>query len=179
MQQSLLVASALALALSGAALAQGTASYPSSPDQIAPLAVSDPQEFTTRAAVAGMFEIQSSQLALTKTQNADIKAFAQQMVSDHTKIAEDLTNAAASQPNIDVPTALDPVSAAKLAELNKATGPEFDKLYVAAQTEGHITAVGLFEGYVKEGSAGPLQDFASATLPTLNTHYEHVLTLPH
>lgn len=171
-------ASAFALALlAGPAMAQDMTSYPSSPDLIQPASVSDPQEFATKAGSAGLFEVQSSQLALTKSQNADIKAFAQMMVTDHTKAGEALKAAAGEQQGISVPTDMDAASKDKFAKLNEASGADFDKLYVAMQTDAHIEAVGLFAGYAANGAAGPLKDFATQTLPTLKTHYKHVLML--
>jgi putative membrane protein len=164
---------------SGAALAQeGGSSYPSSPDQIQPATVTDPQEFTTKGAAANDFEIQSSQLALTKSQNADIKAFAQMMIDDHTKAGEAMKTAAASQ-NTMLPTAQDADAASKLTQLQGASGADFDKLYVKMQTDAHVQAVGLFSGYSQSGPDGQLKDFATQTLPTLKMHYEHVLKLPH
>jgi putative membrane protein len=62
--------------------------------------------------------------------------------------------------------------------LNAASGADFDKLYVQLQTQAHYDAVGLFAGYSQNGTAGPLKDFATTTLPTLKMHYDHVLTLP-
>jgi predicted outer membrane protein len=66
MHRSLLlaaVASAVMLT-TGISLAQ-TTTPPASADQIQPGAVTAPQDFANKAGPAGMFEIQSSQLALT------------------------------------------------------------------------------------------------------------------
>jgi putative membrane protein len=180
MPRTIIAASLLALALAmSPAIAQDASSYPSSADQIQPAAITDPQEFVTKAGSAGMFEIQSSQLALAQSQNADIKSFAQMMVEDHSKAADNLKKAAAAQGNLNVPDALDADSAAKLQQLQGASGGDFDKLYVQMQTDAHVQAVALFSGYAQNGPAGPVKDFAAATEPTLKMHYEHVLTLPH
>ncbi len=181
MYRSFLAGAALVAALVPfAVLAQSaSSSYPSSPEQIQPATVTDPQEFTTKAAGAGDFEIQSSQLALTASQNADIKAFAQMMIDDHTKAAEGLKTAATAQGNITLPTGPDADTTAKLQQLKAATGADFDKLYVQMQTDAHVDAVALFSGYSRNGAAGPLKDFATQTLPTLQMHYQHVLALPH
>ena len=160
------------------ALAAGSSSYPSSAEQIQPAEISDPQEFTTKAAGAGAFEIQSSQLALTKTQNADIKAFAQMMIDDHTKAATDLEAAATAQGKLTVPAGLDADSAAKLQKLQAAGAGDFDGLYVQMQTDAHVDAVALFSGFAQNGPSGPLKDFAAQTLPTLQMHYQHALSLP-
>jgi putative membrane protein len=177
MRRPILAAALLALALTGgSALAQNTAP-PASADQIQPAGITDPQDFATKAGGAGMFEIQSSQLALTKSQNADIKAFAQKMVDDHTKAADELKTAAASQ-GVTVPAAMDADSTVNLQKLQGASGADFDALYVQMQTDAHIAAVGLFAGYAQNGQAGPLKDYASKTVPTLKEHYDMVLKLP-
>ena len=41
------------------------------------------QDFVNKVALSDMFEIQSSQLALTKQPDADTKPFAEKMISDH------------------------------------------------------------------------------------------------
>jgi putative membrane protein len=61
-------------------------------------------EFVTRAANGNMFEIQSSQAALEKTQNDQVRQFAQKMVQDHTGAGDRLKQAAQGQ---TVPTELD------------------------------------------------------------------------
>jgi putative membrane protein len=152
---------------------------PNSPDQIQPATITDPQEFSTKAAGAGDFEIQSSQLALTKSQDADIKAFAQMMIDDHTKAAAGLKAAAASQGNIMLPTVPDADTTSKLQQVRGLTSADFDKLCVQMQTDAHVQAVALFAGYAANGAACPLKDFAAQTLPTLKMHYQHVIALPH
>lgn len=171
---------ALAL-LSGPSLAQDASSssaLPSTPQQIAPLPVSDPQDFVNQAAVGNLFEIQTSQLALTQASDATVKQVAQQMVTDHTNADAQLKSAVTAQGNVTVPTALDQPHADMLAKLQAATGTDFDTLYSQMQTQAHIEAVGLFSGYASAGADGALKDFAAATLPTLQHHYEMVLTLP-
>src|SRR5690242_1832694 len=56
----------------------------------------DTQTFVTTVPNANEFEIQSSKLAQEKSASADVKAFAAQMIKDHTKVAEDF-KAALSQ----------------------------------------------------------------------------------
>ncbi len=48
------------------------------------------QDFVNMAAVGGMFEVQSSQLALNKTQDNRVRDFAQHMIQDHTQASEKL-----------------------------------------------------------------------------------------
>src|SRR6476620_9972857 len=48
------------------------------------------QDFANKVAISDMFEIQSSQLALTKQPDADTKPFAEKMISDHQKTSSEL-----------------------------------------------------------------------------------------
>lgn len=136
-----------------------------------------PASFVQMAAVGGLFEVQSSELATTAGQSAEVKAFAQQMITDHTKANQELQQLAASK-NLQVPATLDQKHAATLKELAGKSGEEFDKAYGQAQLRAHRMAVRLFE----QGSAG-LQDpelkaFATKTLPTLQQHLQKAQSLP-
>ena len=53
------------------------------------------QDFVTKAAQAGLAEVRLGQLAGEKSAAANIKAFGQRMVSDHTKAGEELKTLAA------------------------------------------------------------------------------------
>jgi putative membrane protein len=149
---------------------------PPSADQIQPGTVTAAQDFASKAGPAGLFEVQSSQLALQQSQNADVKAFAQKMIDDHTKAADDLKQAAAKD-GVMVPTELEPDQAANIQKLQGLAGADFDKTYVQMQTDAHIAAVGLYSGYAQNGAAGAIKDHATATLPTLKMHYDMVLKL--
>jgi len=138
---------------------------------------SSPESFVMKAGPANAFEIASSQLALTKAQNADIKTFAQRMITDHTKAGDDLKAAAGAQ-KIAVPAEPDATETAEINKLNSLSGNAFDKEYVAAQTNAHADAVNLFKAYVAGGQNGAVKDFAAAALPTLQMHYEMVQKLP-
>lgn len=178
MLRPLLFVAATALLFTATASMAQTASStpPTSADQIQPGVVITPQEFANKAGPAGLFEVQSSQLALQKSQNADIKAFAQKMIDDHTKAADDL-KAAAAKDNVTVPAGLDADGTANLQKLHSAAAADFDKLYVQLQTDAHIAAVGLYSGYAQAGIPGAIKDHATTTLPILKMHYDMVLKL--
>jgi putative membrane protein len=135
--------------------------------------ISDPAEFANLAAVSNMFEIQSSLRAPDLTETAEVLTFAQQMIADHGKAAEDMM-AAATAEDVTPPSGLDASHSAKLEALQGLTGAEFDAAYVSAQVAAHDEAVSLFEGYVANGPSGALQAFATKTLPTLQMHQENV-----
>jgi putative membrane protein len=66
------------------------------------------QDFVTEAANSDMFEIQSSQLALDRSTDPGIKAFANQMITDHGKTSSEMKSMVANGTvKANLPTALD------------------------------------------------------------------------
>jgi putative membrane protein len=129
-------------------------------------------DFVTEVAVSDMFEIQSSQLAAQRADGAT-KAFAQQMVTDHTKTSNELKGlVSAGTVKETPPTALDSSHAKKLDALNKLKGGDFTRQYQKDQVDAHKSAVSLFERYAKSGDNPALKDWAGKTLPTLQHHLD-------
>ncbi len=128
-------------------------------------AVDKPVDFVTKASNAGMFEVKSSELALKKSKNPTVIAFAKEMIADH-KAANVKLNAAAKAANIVPPKVFDHNEQAKVDDLAKK-GDDFDKAYIDAQSSAHADAVNLFSDFSKNGESVQLQNFATATLPTL------------
>jgi putative membrane protein len=128
------------------------------------------QDFVNEVAISDMFEIQSSQLALTEKQpDKDTKPFAQRMVKDHQKTTAELKKLVDSgKVQAKLPTALDSDHQKMLDELK--TGKEFDQSYDQIQVKAHQDAVALFEAYAKDGDNADLKKWAAATLPHLKQH---------
>jgi len=130
------------------------------------------QTFVDKAAAGGLFEVQSSELALDMSKSPEVQSFAKMMIEDHGK-ANAALKALATKEGLKVPATLDQKHAAKIKTLKNA-GSQFDPPYVKAQLEGHQDTIKLFEGYAKDGDNTALQAFANETLPTLKTHLEKI-----
>jgi putative membrane protein len=128
-------------------------------------------EFVSQAATSGMFEIQSSELALSKSRDDRVRDFAQRMVKDHTEASHKLKTAAGST---NVPTSLDAEHSKMLQQLQQASGNDFTRNYVQRQFEGHQKAVALFNSYAQSGDNPQLKQFAQETAPTLRDHLQHI-----
>lgn len=141
--------------------------------------VGTPDDFIHNAAISNMFEIESSKLALTKAHNPKVKEFAQMMVTDHSGAGAGLKAAVAGlkTPHGDIPTVLDETHQAKLDELKKLSGAEFDTAYIDAQVEAHKAATTLFEGYGENVEDDSLKAFAVETLPKLIEHQKIITNL--
>jgi putative membrane protein len=128
------------------------------------------KKFVETASAAGMFEIDSSKIALEKSSNDQIKQFAQQMVDDHSKAADALKAAASEDQKVYLSDKETKDQVKEIEKLNKADAKDFDKEYVKAQVKAHDEAVDLFKKYSEKGDDAELKEFATNTLPTLQHH---------
>ena len=136
------------------------------------IAADSAQDFVTKAAIGGMFEVDSSKIAEPKASNADVQGFAKTMIDDH-GAANAKLKTIAGELKLQVPAELDAKHKADLETLNTANEP-VDGPYVEMQRAAHAEAVTLFESYAKEGDNASLKTFAAETLPTLKMHQEMV-----
>lgn len=129
--------------------------------------------FWTNAAQGGMAEVELGKLAASKATNAEVKQFAQMMVSDHTKANAELKTLAAKK-NVVLPTEMSSSHKSTMEDLNKLTGAEFDKAYVDAMVEDHEDDVELFQDKSEDSSDPDVKAFATKTLPTLKKHLDTI-----
>jgi putative membrane protein len=136
------------------------------------LAAETAQNFVTKAAIGGMFEVQSSKVAQDKLQDPNLKDFARKMISDHGAANAKLESIAGEQ-KLQVPADLDAAHKGDVEKLQSASAP-VDASYADMQKTAHADAVSLFESYAKDGDNAALKSFASETLPTLKMHQEMI-----
>ena len=160
-----------ALFFAAPAFAQDNAATTSA--AVDPASITEPADFANMAAISNMFELESSTLALERATGEEVKTFAEQMIADHTKAAQEMLPAATEE-GLTPPEDLDDRHQDMLDQLSDLEGEEFDMAYIQAQVQAHDEAVALFEAYSTNGAEGPLKEFATATLPTLQMHQEHV-----
>lgn len=165
-----------ALAISTAAFAQ----TPAAPNAPAPATSnkldSDARSFLGEAAESGHLEIAGSKLALEKSQNADVKRFAQKMIDDHTKVGQQLESLAKSK-GYEPPTEPSLVQKAKLKALG-LRDDSFDKAYAdEVGVTAHEDAVKLFDKASKDLKDPEVKQFALETLPGLRQHLQDAQAL--
>lgn len=127
--------------------------------------------FLNKAAVGGMAEVQLGQLAVKNAKSADVKAFGQRMIDDHSKVNSELTRLATSK-GVTPPSELDSKNKATLDRLSKLTGDQFDKAYMADMVTDHEEDVAEFQKEANSGGDPDEKAFAAKTLPTLQEHLQ-------
>lgn len=128
-------------------------------------------KFVEEAAVGGMMEVDLGRLAAERAVNDDVKAFARRMVEDHTKANQQLLQVAA-QTGITLPQDIPADKKQHRDMLAKATGAEFDRMYMSHMVKDHQKTVKEFEKQAQKGDNQAVRTFAQQTLPTLRQHLE-------
>jgi len=160
LKMSALIAVALSGAVLYAACAQAADSGLSHQDK----------SFMKSAAEAGNTEVVASKLALEKSSNPAVKAFAQKMVDEHSKIGDDLKKLADTK-KVTVSDKPSLTQRAKIDVLGKFSGTSFDKHYVSMiGVSAHKDAVALFDKESQKGQDADVKQFATDTLPALKGH---------
>jgi putative membrane protein len=91
------------------------------------------------------------------------------MVEDHTKAGVELKQIAEKK-SIPVPSAMDDKHQKVYDQLQRLSGPEFDKAYMRTMASDHDDAVKLFKQQSEHGQDAELKSFAMKTLPVIEKH---------
>lgn len=157
----------IAFALAGTSLGAAAQTPPPPP----------PAEAKTQAAAyvdaagkSDMFEIESSKIALQKSQSSAVKSFAQMLIRHHQKTTA-ATIAAAKKAGMNPPPpAPDAGITASLSELQAAPAESFDQVYLAQQIPAHQAALDLHQSYAAGGDQAALRTSAKAAVPIVQQH---------
>ncbi|MCE4557379.1 DUF4142 domain-containing protein [Pelomonas cellulosilytica] len=128
--------------------------------------------FMKEAAHAGAAEIEASKLASTKAKSADVKSFADAMVTDHTKVADELKALAASK-KVKLPDGPSMTQKAELKLIDTGDNDKFDERYAKHfGVKAHEDTIKLFEDAAKNAKDAEVKAWAEKTLPGLRHHLE-------
>jgi putative membrane protein len=134
------------------------------------------QDFVDKAATAGLYEVKAAELARDKTQDPQVREFADQMIADHGAANREL-NSYANQHELMAPTKIDDKHQKMLDKLAKLSGEDFDREYARQQLEAHKEAVKLFENQASSGADKGLKQWANGKVPILKAHLGHAQKL--
>lgn len=140
-------------------------------------APTDEAGYVAQAGAADLFEIESSKIALEKSQNKAVRDFAQMMIDQHQKSTADI-KAAAQKAGVTVqPPALMANQQQILEEIKTADAGNFDSVYVRNQRMAHNAALALHQGYARNGDTPALKETASAVAKVVQEHIDHLASL--
>ena len=125
--------------------------------------------FVQLATISDNFEIESSRIALARSQHPQIREFAQRMIEHHTMISTEMR--ALPEATTRMPAALDDRHTNMLLTLRQQEDVDLlNRYYVQQQIEGHTEAVTVYETYANSGDVPALKAFAQRHLPMIREH---------
>ena len=134
------------------------------------------KEFVENAGAAGLAEVQMGNYALQKASSADVKAFAQRMVADHSKGNEELQELATAK-GVALSAELHGDHETAMKKLKVFGDARFDNAYMRQMVEDHQKAVAMFENAASTAHDSDLKSWAAKTLPTLKEHLQLAQTV--
>ena len=133
------------------------------------------RHFIIMASIGNLQEINSGKLAAQKATRPEVKSFGQMMVTDHSGAEQKLIQLAKTH-GYQIPAAATMTPPPDL-NLSKASGDDFDRMYIHAMVSGHRNTVMMFQNYAIAGKDPKVKAFAQQMLPTLKQHLEAVKAL--
>ena len=136
------------------------------------------QKIVMDMARANMSEIEAGKMAVSKTQNAEVKAFAQRMVDDHTRALADVTTLAQNK-GVTLPTEPDAKHKAMAAKLGKLEGEAFDREYMKqAGVADHAKVHAMLKKDSARAKDPDVKALAAKMMPTVEEHLHTAKGMP-
>jgi len=129
-------------------------------------------------AMANMAEVEGGKLAQSKSQSSEVKAFAQQMIDDHTANLNEV-KALAQARGVTLPTEPDAKHKAMAAKLEKMSGDAFDKAYMKqAGVQDHKTVHAKLVAASKKAKDPEVKALVDKTEPVVAQHLKSAEQMP-
>ncbi|MDR7119639.1 DUF4142 domain-containing protein [Rheinheimera soli] len=128
----------------------------------------DADDFVEEVSAKGIAKIEGAKMAQQKSSSADIKAFAQTIITDHSAANAELAGIA-SKKNLEVSDEAELSNKAKKFMLEQRDGESFDKGYAKNQVAAHEDTIELFQRATLSDDV-EIAAFATKTLPKLQNH---------
>jgi putative membrane protein len=128
--------------------------------------------FVPAAAMADMYEIEAGKIAVQRGQSADVKAFGQMMVDQHTKLSNEMKATLQAAGIAPPPATLDDRRQGMLNNLKAAGDADFDAAYLHQQLAAHLEALTLHSTYASRGDNAALKAAAEKAKPVIQSHID-------
>lgn len=126
------------------------------------------ERFVLQVSGSGLFEVETSRLAVERNVSEPVRAFAQMMLDDHARASQEMRDLLRRKdiaaPAVDGPAQAD--------ELSRLGDEEFERAYLEVQRVSHEQAIRDLESCVadEQNADADRQAFAHRLLPFLRVH---------
>jgi putative membrane protein len=150
----------------------------STPPPAAPAAALSDAQIAAIVVSANQVDIDAGQLALKKAKSAEVKKFAQRMVTDHSAVnkaaTELVTKLKVTPEESDASKGLVSGGVDERGKLDKLDGDAFDKAYVDNEVAYHEAVIGVLKGQLIPAAQNQeLRDALVGAQPAFEAHLAH------
>ena len=128
-------------------------------------------EFVAQAVEDSIAEVELCELALQKCASEEVKAFAQQMIEEHSRMGTQLETLAGDK-KIDMPKDLDSKHKAAMRQMEKLSGDEFDRAFMQHNAKEHENDIKVFRHYAQNESDDAIRTLAENGAQMLEKHLQ-------
>lgn len=125
--------------------------------------------FLGQAAQDSLAEIELCEMALQKTENDDVKMFAQRMIDEHGQMGSRIEQLAAGM-GIDLPKQEQDEDKSVMQQMEKLSGAEFDRKFMEHNVEDHEKDVKVFQHYADTAGDEDIRKLARDGAARLREH---------
>jgi putative membrane protein len=125
-------------------------------------------------------EIAAGKIAQTKAKNADVKAYAREMVQEHTALDKKGAKISGQQgaTNAAIRDSVVNANQAMSSQLQSAnSGADFDKAYIDGQVQGHQNALSFLQAAQNQTQNADLKKMIDAAIPDVQKHLDRARSL--
>jgi putative membrane protein len=125
-------------------------------------------------------EIAAGKIAQTKAKNADVKAYAREMVQEHTALDKKGAKISGQQgaTNAAIRDSVVNANQAMSSQLQSAnSGADFDKVYIDGQVQGHQNALSFLQAAQNQTQNADLKKMIDAAIPDVQKHLDRARSL--
>jgi putative membrane protein len=127
--------------------------------------------FVKNALQGGIAEVQLGQLTLQKSNNDQVKQFAQKMIDDHTKLGDQM-KPVAQQVGVTVPTQPSKKDKQTMAKLQALSGAAYDQAYIKDMVKDHKQDLSEFQLEASSGQDAAVKDAATQGSQVISQHLQ-------
>lgn len=146
------------------------------PMMLAPNASTADGLFLQSVTGSNLFEIQSSQVALTKSNTPAVRAYAQMLIDHHTT-AQNQVNTLAAARAVPLPKTLPPELQLKVTTLGDLNAASFDAAFLQEQVLAHQLTLSLIQNERTAGKDTAVVALADQLSPVIQQHLQEAQTL--
>ena len=127
--------------------------------------------FVSKALQGGIAEVQLGQLTLQKSDNQQVKEFAQRMVDDHTKLGEQM-KPVAQKLGVAVPDQPSKKDRQLIAKMQALSGSAYDQAYIKDMVKDHKQDLSEFQTEASSGQDQMVKDAATQGSKVIAGHLQ-------